>query len=78
MSQEDLLNMRYVLNTVAVNAENRSLRKDKFAKKYRKSKKKRIFGLMRLLIKPKKNGVTPIRLFEEADQRIDEAMRPAE
>ena len=43
MSQEDLLNMRYVLNTVAVNAENRSLRKDKFAKKYRKIQEKNEF-----------------------------------
>lgn len=78
MSHEDLLNMRYVLNTVAVNAENRSLRKDKFAKKYRKIQEKANFWSNAITYKAKKEWGYTDSTLEEADQRIDEAMRPAE
>lgn len=77
MSEEDLLNMRYVLNTVAVNAENRSARKDKFGKKYRKIQEKTNFWSNAITYKAKKELGYTDAMLEEADQRIDEAMRPA-
>lgn len=78
LKEEELLNMRYILNTVAVNAENRSARKDKYMKKFRKIGEKTRFWSDAISAKLKKdNGYTDATL-EEADERIDKEMRPEE
>ena len=77
-SESDLVRMRYVLNTVALNAETRGARKDKNMKKFRKMADKSRFWSDAISHKLKKEfGYTQASL-EEADEGIDEEMRPGE
>ena len=76
LKEEELLKMRYILNTVAVNAENRSARKDKYMKKFRKIGEKTRFWSDAISHKLKHEMDYTDKALEEADERIDKEMRP--
>ncbi|MDO4542362.1 MAG: hypothetical protein Q4C00_06005, partial [Bacillota bacterium] len=78
LSEEELLKIRYILNTVSINAENRSARKDKYMKKFRKMAEKARFWADAISHKLKTEMGYTQATIEEADERIDEEMRPAE
>lgn len=78
LTEEELLTIRYILNTVAINADNRSARKDKYVKKFRKMADKTKFWADAISLKLKKEMGYTDASIEEADERIDKEMRPAE
>ncbi|MEG1477996.1 MAG: hypothetical protein RSC20_00570 [Clostridiales bacterium] len=78
LKEEELLQMRYVLNTVTINAENRAARKDKYMKKFRKIADKTKFWAEAIAHKLKKELGYTDAAIEEADERIDGELRPNE
>ena len=73
-----LLDMRYILNTVAVNAQIWGSRKDKNSKKYRKINEKAKFWADAITYKLKKEFGYDNEKIDAADERIDAEMRPKE
>ena len=78
LTEDELLKIRYVLNTIAVNAENRWARKDKYVKKYKKMADKTRFWADAIAHKLKKELAYTDAKLEEADQSIDDELRPQE
>ena len=76
--ENNLLTMRYVLNTVAVNGQAWSLRKDKNSKKYKKIYEKCRFWSDAITYKLKKELGYTDEAIDEAEEKIDAAMRPQE
>lgn len=75
---ESLLTMRYVLSTVAVNAQAWSMRKDKNSKKYRKINEKSRFWFDAITYKLTKELGYTNDMIDEAEVKIDAEMRPQE
>ena len=75
---ETLLTMRYVLSTVAVNAQAWSMRKDKNSKKYRKINDKCRFWVDAITYKLTKVLGYTNDMIDEAEEKIDAEMRPQE
>ena len=76
--ENTLLEMKYVLSTVAVNAQAWASRKDKNAKKYRKIEEKSRFWADAISYKLKHDLGYTTETLNEADERIDAEMRPQE
>lgn len=75
---EALLVMRYVLSTVSVNAQAWSSRRDKNTKKYKKIAEKSRFWVDAIAYKLTKELGYTNDMMEEAEEKIDAEMRPAE
>lgn len=75
---EALLTMRYVLSTVAVNAQAWSMRKDKNGKKYRKINEKCRFWFDAITYKLTRELDYTSDMIDEAEEKIDAEMRPQE
>lgn len=78
LTEEDLLYMRYVLNTVAVNAQMWGGRKDKNSKKYKKIQEKAKFWSDAITYKLKKELGYDDEKIDAADESIDGEMKPKE
>lgn len=76
--EQALLDMRYILNTVAVNAQSWSFRKDKNAKKYKKITEKAHFWADAITYKLKKEYNYTNEMIDDADEKIDASLRPDE
>ncbi len=76
LTEEQYLQIRYVLNTVAANGEDRAARKDANRKKYRKMAEKCRFWANAIQLKLSNDYGYDQSQLEEAEGRIDEAMRP--
>lgn len=75
---ETMLIMRYVLSTVAVNAQAWSMRKDKNSKKYKKINDKCRFWVDAITYKLTKELGYTNDMIDEAEEKIDAEMRPQE
>lgn len=73
-----LLDMRYVLSTVSVNAQAWSSRRDKNFKKYKKIAEKSRFWVDAIGYKLAKELGYTDDMIREAEEKIDEEMRPQE
>lgn len=76
--EDILLEMRYILNTVAVNAQMWGSRKDKYSKKYKKINEKAKFWADAMTYKLKKEFGYDNDKIDAADEKIDAEMRPQE
>ena len=76
--EETLLEMRYILNTVAVNAGMWASRKNKESKKYKKINEKAKFWADAITYKLKKELDYTDEKIDAADEKIDAEMRPQE
>ena len=76
LEEGQLLQFRYILNTVDANADARAARKDGNMKKYRKIADKCKFWSNAIKLKLSNEFGYDQDKLEEADARIDEAMRP--
>lgn len=77
-TENDLLEMRYILNTVAVNAQMWGSRKDKNSKKYKKIQDKTKFWAEAITYKLKKEFGYDNEKIDAADEKIDGEMKPKE
>lgn len=77
LEEEQLLQIRYILNTVDANAGARAARKDANMKKFRKIGEKCRFWSNAIQLKLGNEYGYDQDKLEAADARIDEAMRPA-
>ena len=75
---EALLNMRYILSTVAVNAQAWSMRKDKNSKKYRKIDEKCRFWFDAITYKLTKELGYTSEMIDDFEEKVDAEMRPQE
>ena len=70
LTEDELLKIRYVLNTIAVNAENRWARKDKYVKKYKKWRIRPVSGLTLLPISSKRNWPIPMPSWKKRTRAL--------
>jgi hypothetical protein len=76
--EDALLDMRYVLNTVAVNAQMWGSRKSQNSKKYKKIHEKTKFWAEAITYKLKKEFGYDNDKIDAADEKIDAQLRPKE
>jgi hypothetical protein len=75
-TEQDLLDIRYILNTVTVNAQMWGSRKDKNSKKYKKIQEKARFWSDAATYKLKRDFGYDNEKIDAADEKIDGEMKP--